>query len=322
MTTRPHDAFFKKVFATPATAAALLRELLPPGLREAIAWETVAGEIGSFVDAAFADRHSDLLFSARLRTGDAALLFFLLEHQSSSDPSMPLRTLAYQLRIWDRFRKEHPRAPLPPVIAVLVSHVPGGWTNARSLEELVDPAVLAIPGLAPLVPRSSMIVEDLAHLSNDDLKARSLAAYPKLALWLLRDARDPVRLLANFGAWRSAMIEVGQTRSGIDTLGVLITYMFRVVDPMYLDELRAKLQELGSSSEEVTMTIAEYLEEEGRKKGIQEGRILTLRDQLLFKFKTLDAGHEARLQAATSEAIDRYLQRVLIADSLAAVFDD
>ena len=61
---------------------------------------------------------------------------------------------------------------------------------------------------------------------------------------------------------------------------------------------------------------------EGLKKGHEEGRLATLRSMLLFKFHTLGAKHEARLKAATPEAIDRYLQRLLTADSLAAVFDD
>jgi len=76
------------------------------------------------------------------------------------------------------------------------------------------------------------------------------------------------------------------------------------------------------------MTIAEQLIEEGRKQGWKEGRkeggIVTLRHLLLFKFKLpiLDPAYEARLQAATPEALDRYLERVLTADSLAAVFAD
>ena len=71
---------------------------------------------------------------------------------------------------------------------------------------------------------------------------------------------------------------------------------------------------------QIAMTIAEQLIEEGR----QEGRIATLRRQLAFKFKlqTLDPAYEAQLQAATPEAVDRYLERVLTADSLAAVLAD
>ena len=64
--------------------------------------------------------------------------------------------------------------------------------------------------------------------------------------------------------------------------------------------------------------------QEGRQEGLQEGRVAALRALIHFKFKlaSLEPKDEAHLQRATPEAIDRYLQRVLIADSLAAVFDD
>jgi len=166
-----------------------------------------------------------------------------------------------------------------------------------------------------------MIVDDLAQVSNEELAARSLAAPQQLALWLLRDGRAPARLLDNFDTWLPVLAE-----AGMDNLTVLITYLFRVVDPVYTEALRAKLAKLDRRAKEVTMTIAEHLHEqgriEGRTEGRIEGRIAMLRSLLLMKFSALDASAEARLQAATSEAIDRYLQRVLTADSLAAVLAD
>src|ERR1700759_846374 len=123
MTPRPNDALFKVAFESPASAAALLRELVPPAISQAVVWNTLDHERGSFGDARLADQHSDLLFSAQLRGGER--MYFLLEHQSTSDPAMPQRTLSYQSRIWDRFVKEHPGARLAPIIVVLVNHVPG-----------------------------------------------------------------------------------------------------------------------------------------------------------------------------------------------------
>ena len=231
---------------------------------------------------------------------------------------MPLRMLAYQTRIWGRFRKEHPGARLPPILGVLVGHPPGGWESARAFEQLLEPEVMAIPGIAALVPRFSMVVEDLARRSDADLRRSALALFQKLALWLLRDSRDPVRLLDGFDAWSPTILEAGQARSGTETIAVLIRYLFQVLDPVYFDAVRAKLQQLGTRSREIAMTIAEYLEEKGR----QQGRVDMLRSQLVYKFHALDAETEARLQAATSEALDRYGRRVLIADSLAAVFAD
>jgi predicted transposase YdaD len=331
MTARPHDALFKSAFETPADAAALLRELLPAALGDLIAWDTLHGVSGSFVDPALADHHSDLLFSARLRTDAAELVHVLLEHQSTADPAMPLRTLSYRTRVWNRFRKERPGAWLPPVLAVLVSHAPGGWTTSRSLDELVDPSVRAIPDLAASIPRSSLIIDDLAHLSNDALKARSLAAFQKLALWLLRDARAPTRLLDNFDAWIVTFAEAERAPASIDAITTLLTYMFRVIDPLHHDQLRAKIRLLGPHAEETTMTIAEQWHEEGRQegreegiaKGREEGRIAALRSLLRSKFgsQALEP-YDAQLHAATPAAVDHYLQRVLVADSLAAVFED
>lgn len=56
---------------------------------------------------------------------------------------------------------------------------------------------------------------------------------------------------------------------------------------------------------------------------VEEGRAAALRSLLTFKFRlqVLEERYESRLRAATPEAIDRYLQRVLVADSLAAVFE-
>ena len=146
------------------------------------------------------------------------------------------------------------------------------------------------------------------------------------------DARDPRRLLDHFDTWIATFAEAERAPAGIDATTTLLTYMFRVIDPVHHDELRAKIHQLGPHAEETAMTIAEQWHEEGRKEGIAkgreegiaEGRISALRSQLLAKFgsQALDATCEARLRAATPAAVDQYLQRVLVADSPAAVFED
>lgn len=366
MTPRPHDALFKRAFEAPADAAPLLRELLPAPIAEAIAWETLAGEPASFVGPALTDSHGDRLFSARLRNV-AGAVFLLLEHQSTDDAELPLRTLSYQLRIWERMRNEDPGARPAPIITMVVSHARGGWPRpdranadearpeiasrrsgeardgrttptrgwpdpgrprALAFEDRFDRRVLAIPGMATLVPRFSLVLDDLAHLSDDDLKARSLGAFQKLALWLLRDARDAARLLESFDAWRTEMLQVLHRPDGREAFATLITYLFRVIDPVHGHELHARIQQLGRRAEEATMTIADWLHQEGhkegREEGREEGRVATLRSLLICKFKlqTLDDRYEARLRAVPAEALEGYLQRVLTASSLADVFED
>jgi hypothetical protein len=176
--------------------------------------------------------------------------------------------------------------------------------------------------------RFLLIIEDLAHRSDDDLAARSLGPFQELALWLLRDARDPDRLLESFDTWIPTMLQLLRSPSGIELFSTLLRYMFRVVGPMKEADLRARIDRMSHDAQEAFYSYADYLEDKGRHAGREEGRqegcVGTLRSLLLFKFKlsSLDPAYEARLQAAPPEVIDRYLHRVLTADSLAAVFDD
>jgi hypothetical protein len=338
MSLHPHDALFRWAFEDPAAAAALLRELLPPAVCEAIAWETLESAGGSYVDRALADRHSDLLFAARLQTREPARAYLLLEHQSTDDPVMPLRMLGYQTRLWERLLKVHAGEPwLSPILGVLVSHPPGGWASARAFEELLAPEVLAVPGLAALVPRCSMVIEDLTARSDAELRARALPAFQQVALWLLRDAREPARLLRGFDGWGPTILRAGRDRCGADALAVLCRYLVEVLDPVHFEMIRAKLVELGTQSREISMTMAEFLREQGRTEGLRRGRqqglragrragqragrIATLRSLLVYKHGPLDAASEARLKAATPAELERYLRRVLTARSLAAVFE-
>ncbi|MBA3455810.1 MAG: hypothetical protein H0T42_22125 [Deltaproteobacteria bacterium] len=59
---------------------------------------------------------------------------------------------------------------------------------------------------------------------------------------------------------------------------------------------------------------------EGRAEGRSEGRADVLRKLLVQKFGAIEAGDEARIDAASLELLDRYLQRVLAATTLEAVF--
>lgn len=83
--------------------------------------------------------------------------------------------------------------------------------------------------------------------------------------------------------------------------------------------------------QEVELTWAEELEEKGRKegrkegleKGLLDGKRETLLRQLTAKFGTLSEAVTTRVEAIEStDELDRYLERVLIAASLAEMHLD
>jgi predicted transposase YdaD len=83
--TNIHDAFFKAALSTSEMADVFLRERLPREVAELLTPEPPEQMSGSFVDEELAQHHSDLLFRLRLKTGDDAFAYVLLEHKSAPD---------------------------------------------------------------------------------------------------------------------------------------------------------------------------------------------------------------------------------------------
>jgi hypothetical protein len=84
--------------------------------------------------------------------------------------------------------------------------------------------------------------------------------------------------------------------------------------------------ELGPDAEEIIMSTADRWREQGRTAGLAEGRAAgvaaTLIRQLNLKFGPLSASALARVQAASSEDLERWTDRVLTAASLDDVIEE
>jgi len=99
-------------------------------------------------------------------------------------------------------------------------------------------------------------------------------------------------------------------------------YFALVSESVPFEVFRAKILEQLPGTEEIAMSTTwfEDQQEKALSKGRTEGRAEVLRKQLVLKFGALDTEVDARIAAATPEALDRYLERVLTATTLAAVF--
>jgi hypothetical protein len=67
VTNKPHDALFKAAFESPEHAAALLRHLLSTSVSAAIDWQSMALQVGSFIDPERARRRSSATDRSRDR---------------------------------------------------------------------------------------------------------------------------------------------------------------------------------------------------------------------------------------------------------------
>ncbi len=332
----PHDALFKNAFSDPEVAASLFKSQLPPPLVAHIDWDSLILVPGSFVDEALSSRHTDLLYRCKLG-GKTALLYLLLEHQSTEDPWMPLRMLRYVLGIWDGWRAECPQAKqLPPVIPIVLHHGPKPWATTADLSHLIDIDDELRPHLAPYLPCMRFLLDDLGGLKDEALATRSLEVFAEItlrALIQLRDSPDPVSDLKRWLPLFHAMLHED---SGLRRLRAILEYLHHVTDAEQ-DAVRRVVHEIAPAKEnEIMTTLAERLRqegwkqgrqegrEEGRKAGRQEGRDTTARNVLLrhlaLRFGPVDDDARARVETARYEELTVWSDRVITADSLAEVF--
>jgi hypothetical protein len=171
----PHDALFKWTFSQPELAAAELRAVLPPSLVDRLDLDRLALAEGSFIDRDLQGSQADRLFSVPC-DGQLAFVYVLFEHQSTVDPLMPLRLLAYMVRIWQRHVAERggTALPLPIIIPVVLHHSDTGWIRATEFHSLLDPALIELPEVARLSPGFDFLLDDLTRLSDEQLRRRAL----------------------------------------------------------------------------------------------------------------------------------------------------
>ena len=283
---------------------------------------------GTFVDEALAGSQSDLLMKVRLKSCGSAFVYVLVEAKSTPDPGVPLQLASYTCRIWKRHAGGSARKlrNLPPVIPILVYSGAARWTAPQGLREMIaadDPDMVFLPG-------EGYILRNLRAM-----EVEALSGNPALR----------VGFMTLRGMALSILTAIAETLpEGSDLRRQVWTYIMHVYDVTF-DELSALLQREGLTGEVTEVgTIAETLirqgriegEEAGLAKGRAEGKAEGMKageelglvrgkaDTLLMllarRFGTVPGHARARVEAASPAEIDAWLDAVLDAQTLDAVF--
>jgi hypothetical protein len=274
---------------------------------------------GSFIDKDLQGSQADRLFSVPC-DDRLAFVYVLFEHQSTVDPLMPLRLLAYMVRIWKRHVTEHGSSalPLPVIIPVVLHHSDTGWPRDTAFHSLLDSKLVELPEVARLSPSFDFLLDDITHLTDEQLRHRALGDLASLVLVVLRDARSPGRLLSSLARWGEALSAVARAPNGVRALHAVFRYTTLVADDLSLDQLRATLRDTAPDTEQMVMTLAEQLRAEGRQEAHRAWvtRILTAR------FGPLPDKLQERIVSASSAELERWAETVLTAESLDGLLDE
>jgi predicted transposase YdaD len=316
-----HDKLCWTAFEDVKDAVAELRSVLPKGLVERLDWLTLAPLPERFVDEVMRGSQADRLYQARYGDSDA-LVYVLWEHKSDVDKWTLLQLLRYMVRIWEHcLAKDPPPLTLPPIIPVIIHHSETGWTATTRFQGLFESTLMVDEILQRLTPSFEVVIDDISHRTDAELRARALGPMALLALLFLRDGRREGRILEELPDWADLVLALWNSPNGRRAILQLFSYLMRVAPNLSLPELESKVRQVIPETEELVMTLAEQLIEQGRNEVFARQRSL-VRRQMELKFGALTAEAEARINAADQATLEDFANRVLFASSLADIFRD
>ncbi len=329
------DRVVRQALCHPANLRAFLRQVVP-ALADGFDCDRSRLLDREFPLDDWRRREADLPFEVPYRLGEQelwALVYVLLEHQSAEDPAMPLRLLYFIVLYWERQWKAWEQRPAPkgplrlsPVLPLVLYTGAGPWQNNRTLHDLLgEPAEFH-----GFVPQWSPLFWELSQHSADGLLDSGDAWQETLAVLRARGEPGPAFERVYVEAMRRLQELAGQDHvRWYDLMRIILSWGLwrrpREERPTLLAAAEAAQADVNRQKEIGLMgqTIAESIWEEGRTKGLSEGRLelarQLLRQLLTRRFGTVPETVLQRIDHATD--VERLTAAALQVADIAAVED-
>ncbi len=256
----------------------------------------------TFIQDSFRKREADLVFTAPFadESGgqlDDIIIFILIEHQSTVDPTIPFRMLFYMMQLWDMQRREWEDKNIPlhqwrfrPILPVVFYTGSQKWNAPMEMKYLMK-----FPkALERLVPQQEMFLLDLKSTEPE-----RLIKYDNSFGWVLRIIQKEESPTEEFAEMLRLTVEHLEQipydkRSNWEKLLyflVVLIYQRRgkeehnklleiVENTVISESKKEEVEKMGKTMAQVLieegiekgMTMAQVLIEEGIEKGREEGK--------------------------------------------------
>jgi recombination-promoting nuclease RpnB len=264
---QPGDKLFKQAMSYPAVARQFLEVHLPKELLTLLVLDTLEIHKNSFIDANYYAGEADVLYSARLLDNTWAYFYTLVENQALNHAWMPFRLSDYQIQGSKDHLKQHPNTTQLPIFYPFVIYTgEAAWQSPRVLAELYAP----YEKWANLFSKPYHLLE-LNRLHEDELKNQGVIGLIEYALQCQRYRKDLKRFCNTFLFWLNELR--GQLEPSFRKM--MIRYILGGIPGLGKQQanvfLENTLRQLPSEFRGEVMTIADYLDQQGFKRGILQG---------------------------------------------------
>ena len=261
----PHDKIFRIYLDNREEVVKIINRKLE--LKRKLEKEEIEKYNSSFVNKRYENRESDVVYKKKDQK-----IFFLIEHQTSIDYSMPKRILEYEIEIMesniDHKKKMKKGEKLPAIIPIVIYTGRKKWDVAKYIEECQEKLEGGkIPGLG------SYYIIDINEYSKEELEEDELFFSKILLIEKARTEEELIEILTDIAKKIKDEEAKGELKR-------MIYYIYREkIGEEKTRELIEKLKEGESMKLAVErMLDKEYAKrdrksrQEGRKEGIKEGK--------------------------------------------------
>jgi len=293
---QPHDGLFKSTMQNLDVAREVVCGYFPQEQVQLMNLNTMHLESSDFLGDDLKQSHADILYSIETKEGPG-YIYTLLEHQSSPDPKMPLRTLDYEVQIMRRhLNAGHKKLPLVFTMVIYAGDK-SPYPETTDLYEMFQNPELAKQFMFKpfkLVDLTTMPEEEIAQWKNPALLLLALK---------LRASGQTIQLSQKLTALGLAEY----LRPKIDTKYLVSVISYILDDPNISDRnsLIESIKALGKNAEEIAMSLAQKLTQQGRKEGMYAGELLGIqKGELLGMEKGREEGRQEIARSLLSNGLD------------------
>ena len=323
------DRSIRRLLQDPEFVQGLVK-IIAPELVPLLDFSRAVQQNRSFISDALRERESDVLLRVPFQEGpdsEELLIYILIEHQSTVDPTMGFRLLSYMMEIWQeqwRMLQSGPgeRRGLDPILPIVFYTGEGQWTSPLSLTTIMEvPEVLA-----RFVPTFDTLFLGLKAVPPEML-TESRHPFGWLLSVLQKEDAGKSEISEALVAAVLALSELDEKqRSQVQQ--VLLYFIQLIVYRRAADEredlIELMKQHSRDENEVVTMaqTTADLLIEQGKVEGIVEGKQGAILQLLEFRFQQVPETLTARITSIeTLSTLDRLFEQALTAESLDDIQD-
>lgn len=325
-----HDTGYKELLSHPEFVEALLDGFVPRPISQLLDYNTLTSQPGHYITPLFREKLEDVVWSVQFKPDNAGqtqtlYLYILLEFQSRTDKTMPLRMLHYSAAFYHQLLKEKKlpsRQRLPAVFPVVLYNGQPRWTPPSSMLDMLQPVPAFLQRFQPQLDYHLVDVKDCLPGTADShdnllqlvfnienaLTADGMQRVAKEVADAVRSHPQRERIDRVLVQWFKRFLH--QNRISIDLDAI---HQLQEIPPMLADRVDSWFEEWKQQG------IAE-----GREEGQQQGRTQALRQTLekliQLKFGNLPQEYAQRIQQADNSELELWTERILFADSIEALF--